>query len=193
MKEDPVSQRTITRRQVLATGGAASLLLLAPEVLRTAPALALPPAISIGFVDTLAPLAAGARVVAGTQVPNDASLTNRLLSITVGGLYPAADAAFPAASLDAVFPNGSPFYAVSHPGGLATNRASFVQVPGSTGLRFTMRTGSTSLPGGIGPGQTNGLRVGTYVFALVRGTWAGGGTLSGSTAQRSLVVVIRPA
>lgn len=191
-----MTNRSVTRRQLLATGGAASLLLLAPEVLRGAPALAGTPSLSMGFVDTLDPLVPGARVTPATKVANDSSLTNALLKITVGAIHPSTDAAFPVAWLDALFAQGGkrvPFYAVAHPGGVATSGATFVQVPGPTGLRFMLASGGTSLGGGLGAGQENRLRTGTYLFGLVPRTWVSTTTLANTTAQRSLVVVIRPA
>jgi hypothetical protein len=130
------------------------------------------------------------------EVANDSSLTNKLLDITVGGLHPATDAAFPAASLDAMFAqNGtlSPFYALSHRGGLAGGRANFVQVPGAYGLQFNLVSGSTNATARLGSGRPNGLRAGTYLFGLAPKTWARAGALSNDTAQRSLIVVIRQA
>jgi hypothetical protein len=196
MKEDAMTDRLVTRRQVLVTGGAASLLLLAPDVLRSASAIAGTAAVSVGFVDTLDPLVPGARVIPGAQVVNDSSFANAPLSITVGGMHPATDAAFPAASLDAIFTQGTktyPFYALAHPGGLANNHADFVQVLGSSGLKFTLVTGGTSATAALGPNKNNGLRAGTYLFGLAPKTWARATTLSNTTAQRSLIVVIRPA
>lgn len=186
----------ISRRRVLATGGAASLLLLAPELLRGASALAGPPAISVGFVDTLEPLALGTRVTPGRQVTTDSSLTNALLKVTVGSIHPSGDPDFPAASLDALFAQGGrtvPYYALSHAGGLGSSRAAFVQVPGSSGLRFWLTAGESTLSGGLGANRENGLRAGTYLFGIAPRTWARSATLADSPAQRSLVLVIRPA
>jgi len=195
-KENAMTDRLLTRRQLLATGGAASLLLLAPDVLRGAPAFAALPEISIGFVDTLGPLVRGMVVTPGRNLTNDASLTNALLKITVGGLHPTTDTAFPAASLDAVFTqNGStfPFHALTHTAGPATNRASFVQVPGAAGLRFALQSGATSAESALGRGCLTRLRAGTYLFGLGARTWAQSTTLADTPAQRSLIVVIRPA
>jgi hypothetical protein len=180
---------------LLITGAGASLLLVTPEMLRATPAFAAS-AISVGFVDTLDPLVVGARVIPGAQVVNDTSLTNRLMAITVGGLHPATDGAFPAASLDALYTqNGStyPFYAVSHAAGRSTNRVTFSQVPGSTGLRFVLRTGSMGVSGSFGARCQNGLRAGTYLFGLTAKTWAQETRLANDTVQRSLIVVIRRA
>lgn len=194
-KEDGMTNPIITRRRVLVAGGAASLLLVTPEVLRATPAFA-SSILSVGFVDTLDPLVAGMRVIPGPQVPNDTSLTNRLMSITVGGLHPATDTAFPPATLDAIFKEGGSayrFYALSHAGGLATNRAAFAQVPGANGLQFVLRSGSTAVTGSFGTRRQNGLRAGTYLFGLTPKTWTQGATLANVAAQRSLIVVIRPA
>lgn len=186
----------ITRRSFVVAGGAASLLVVAPNALRTVAvraATASSPA-SVGFVDTIAPLSAGARVKPLDKVRGDATLVNRPLEIVVSGVYPATDAAFPAATLDTVFPqSGAAFYAFTHAGGLARARSVFTMTPTSSGLQFTLGTGGTSRTAALGMGSASGLRTGTYLFGLGGRTWSSGGTLNGQTSQRSVVVVIRPA
>jgi hypothetical protein len=150
----------------------------------------------VGFVNTLNPLVAGMRVTQGTNVANDASLTNRVLEIGVGKLHPTTDAAFPNTSLDALFTQSGktyPYFALSHRRGEALHPSSYTAVAGSTGLRFSLKTGDVVRTGGLGSGRPNGLRTGTYLFGLGAGTWARATTLSNNIAQRSVVLVVRPA
>ncbi len=192
-----MTDKQISRRTFLVTGGAASLLILAPEAVRNAAAAtSTPPAASIGFVNTVEPLALGAWVKPVGRVRGDAALVNRVLQVSVGDLHPRTDAAFPAANLDAIFSaDGAkfPFHALTHRGGIAHGRSSFVITPTKAGLRFVLEAAGTTANGLLGTGTTNGLRTGTYLFGLGPSTWANGAALANKAAQRSLVVVIRPA
>lgn len=196
-----MTDKQISRRTFLVTGGAASLLILAPEAVRSAAAAtttssSTPPAASIGFVNTVEPLTLGAWVKPVAKVRGDTSLVNRVLQVSVGDLHPRADATFPPANLDAVFSAAGaefPFHALTHRGGIAHGRSNFVITPTKAGLRFVLETAGTTANGVLGTGTTNGLRTGTYLFGLSPSTWANGASLADKTAQRSLIVVIRPA